>query len=133
MRWLLLAPLFTMGCTAIQGTHRLIQAEQELRFASQEEAEEYYHYVYAITMADAYVKKSWEEYGNADYQAAVEFADEGLRWSQRAQELAESAEQQRMLDRATGIVPEEVEREAVQEIAPREDALDIPDEPEEDW
>ena len=133
MRWLLLAPLFTMGCTSIQGTHHLIQAQQELRFASQEEAEEYYHYVYAITMAEAYVEKSWEEYGHADYQAAVEFAEKGLRWSERAQELAENAGQQRMLDQAAGIVPEEVERQEVQEIAPREDELDIPDEPEEDW
>ena len=133
MRWLLLAPLFTMGCTAINGTHHLIQAQQEYRFASQEEADEYFQYVYAITMAESYVKKSWEEYGNADFQAAVEFADAGLLWSQRAQELAENAGQQRMLERAAGIVPEEVEREEVQEIAPREEELDILDEPEEDW
>lgn len=132
MRWTFL-PLL-MGCTAARGTIQMVEAEQDYSLAQAAEAEDLA--IYAWTMAEAYMHKSREEYGHADYQAAAELAAKASSWSVKAKSIAEGMDIN-PLEEAPNIVPENLQRAPSDAPAIRnaEDDLVIPGEapaPEED-
>ncbi|MFT4979814.1 MAG: putative lipoprotein YmbA [Myxococcota bacterium] len=88
MRWMSWITLLLGGCAA-KGTYHIAQAEQAVSLAEADEADELA--VYAWTMADAYLKKSREEYAHADYEAAERFAGEAERWADRARDVVRSS------------------------------------------
>ncbi len=89
------ALLSAPGCTAAKSGAVLVQAEQALREAEQARAPKNAPYEYAL--ADAYRHKAREEWGNADYGAAEDLAEQALELARRAIEQAEFG-----LDEATG-------------------------------
>lgn len=105
MRWTFL-PLL-VGCTAARGTIPMVEAEQDYSLAQAAEAEDLA--VYAWTMAEAYMFKSREEYGHADYQAAAELAAEASAWSVKAKSIAEGMDIS-PLEGAPNILPETLQR-----------------------
>ena len=82
------ALLSAPGCTAAKTGAVLVQAEQA-------RAPKNAPYEYAL--ADAYRHKAREEWGNADYGAAEDLAEQALELARRAIEQAEFG-----LDEATG-------------------------------
>ncbi len=69
------------GCGAARGTYFLVDAEQRLQAAREEGAPEA---VYQWTMAEEHMRKAYEEWGYADYEAAEKMAGLAIDWAQRA-------------------------------------------------
>ena len=63
---MVLAALALAGCAAGRGTYFLAEAQQHVRAA--EEAGAPTRAVYAWTMADQYMRKAWEEWGNSAFE-----------------------------------------------------------------
>lgn len=95
---LVLAIVALSGCAAGRGTYFIADAQKHVRAAEASGAPE--TAVYAWTMADEYMRKSWEEWGNSDYEDAENLAKKAAEWADKAEQIARSGGGTPMLDDA---------------------------------
>lgn len=93
---LVLAIVALSGCAAGRGTWYIADAQKHVRAA--EAAGAPTRAVYAWTMADEYMRKSWEEWGNSDYEEAENLAAKAAEWADKAEQIARSGGAVEMLD-----------------------------------
>jgi hypothetical protein len=89
------------GCAAARGTYFLVDAEQRLQDAREEGAPQA---VYQWTMAEEHMKKAYEEWGYADYEAAEKMASLAVDWAEKADDAVTGKTP--LLDGAPDSVPE---------------------------
>ena len=111
---MVLAALALAGCAAGRGTYFLAEAQQHVRVA--EEAGAPTRAVYAWTMADQYMRKAWEEWGNSDFEDSEKLARKASEWADKAEQAARSGSAVEMIDR--GSVPENRPSSDDEEVAP---------------
>ena len=79
---------FLFGC-AVKGGVELIRAHQE--FQSEQVSVEGDAAQFERSMADLYLKKSWEEYADSQFEMSEKYAIKSQEWLKKAREIEKTA------------------------------------------